>query len=490
MIAAMTVALAAGSVGPVTAAVRGDTTPSATSSRPSPTTSSLVPEGGVVAYALVAPSSVSRSGILARAIVPAGTSCPSVDVTVRGKDSKVSMKPRNPGASTGDAFSAVRVCDAALPRGATSASILGTSIPAAMPRAADSIAYLADTGCRIKLTVQDCSSPRAWPLQTNASLIKDRAPDLIIHGGDFIYRETPCPADDADRCGGSPDPTKGKPFLDNAALWFADVLDPLAPMLSTAPILAVRGNHESCAVGGNGFFLFLDPRPSTAAACAPQGTTAPVYQSASWAANLSLTGGRNVRLVVVDSTNGWDQVISPFMPRQRKSYQQALSLTKGASESWLVVHRPLFGITSSQYNKQGDHLWVPWVSADQAAGAQGLLKPYSLIISGHEHLAQAVQVPQQPPQLVAGGGGTALNPKDGYDTPRYGALTYANGKPMSASVKPYRPPSSVWTDVAFSIIFASPGSAKGAWKIDFTAPDGAAVETCGIAKRKVTCAGA
>ena len=435
----------------------------------------------------MAPTSVAASGLVARAIVPAGTACPSLSATVGGSASSVVMAVRSAGASTGTAFSAVKVCSAAIPKGASAASILGTSIPAAMPRAADSIAYMADTGCRIKLTVQDCLSASGWPLGTNASLIAQRSPDLIVHGGDYIYREAPCPAEDAAKCGGSPDPNTGQPFLDNAALWFADFFDAAAPMLSTAPIVAGRGNHEACDTAGNGFFLFMDPRPNTAGACAPKGGTAPVYQSASWAANVSLAGGRSVRMVVVDSTNGWDSSISPFMPTQRASYRQAAKLAKGAKDAWLVTHRPLFGITSTQYAPTGDHLWVPWVAADQAAAASGLLKPYSLIISGHEHLSQAVQVPQQPPQMVAGGGATSLNPRTGYAIPKYGALTYADGSPMSSSIKPYAAASSMWVDVAFAIVLATPGSSAGTWTLDYTARNGSNIQGCSVATRSVTC---
>lgn len=484
-VCALAIALASVSAFPVTASIRGEDTPPTNSAETSPR--SLVPEGGVVAYSLVAPTSVSASGIIARAIVPAGTSCPSVSATVKGKATSLPMKQRTPGASTGSAFSAVVVCDSAIPQGATTASILGTSIPAAMPKAATSIAYLSDTGCRIKLTVQNCASAKGWPLGTNANLIAQSSPGVIIHGGDYIYREKACPASNAQRCGGSPAPNKGMPFLDNAALWFADFFDAVAPMLSTAPIIASRGNHEACDVAGNGFFLFMDPRPTTATACAPKGKKVPVYQSSSWAADISLAGGKDVRILVVDSTNGWDSVISPYMPTQRQAYAQAAKLAKGAADAWLVVHRPLFGITSSQYNKQGDHYWVPWVSADQAAAAKGLLGPYSLIISGHEHLSQAVQVPKQPPQFVAGGGATSLNPKTGYETPKYGALAYATGKPMSTSTAPYKPPTSVWTNVEFAIVLATPGSAQGAWNIDYTGPDGSTVEACNVAKRKVTC---
>ena len=447
----------------------------------------LVPEGGVVAYSLVAPVSVSPSGVVARAIVPGGTACPAVQVTAGGTTSSVTMAVRSPGATTGTAFSTVTVCSASLPRGAQSASILGTSIPAAMPKAASSIAYLSDTGCRIKKTVQNCASPTAWPLALNANLMAQEDVDLIVHGGDYIYREKACPAAAAAKCAGSPATTKGEPFLDNAALWFADVFTPMAPALTAAPILAARGNHEACDMAGNGYFLFMDPRPSTAGACAPQGKKAPVVQTPSWAANVALGKGRSVRMVVVDSANGWDSVPSPFLPKQRASYQQAATLAKGASDAWLVVHRPIFGITSTVFAKRGGANWVPWVSADQAAGASGLLGAYSLIVSGHEHLSQAVQVPGQPPQLVAGGGATALNPKSGYSIPKYGALTQANGKPMSTDIKPFSPASYLSNDVAFAIIFASPGRTAGAWTMDYTTPSDDLLKTCPVAGRKVTC---
>lgn len=485
LVALSTVALAlvAGSAGTVTAAF-ADRGSEATSAAPA---TSLVPEGGVVAYSLVAPTSVSKSGIVARAIVPAGTPCPTLDAQVGGKQTTVTMATRRPGSSTGTAFSAVTVCSASMPQGATSASILGTRIPAAMPTDARTIAYLSDTGCRIKLSVQNCLSAQAWPLATNAALISEQSPGLIVHGGDYVYREEACPADDAAKCGGSPAPTSGKPFLDNAALWFADFFDPVAPMLSTAPIMAGRGNHEACDMAGNGYFLFMDISPTSAAKCAPTGSVAPVYLSPSWAADVDLAGGRSVRLVMVDSTNGWDSVPSPYVPTQRKAYKKAAKLAKGASDAWLVTHRPLFGITSSAYSDRGDHYWVPWIAADQAAAGQGLLSRYSLIISGHEHLSQAVQVPGQPTQIVAGGGGTSLNPPNGYTIPKYGPLVLANGSGMSPTYKPYKSATYLWNEVDFAIVLATPGSSTGSWSMDFAKPSGSTLGTCGVASRKVTC---
>ena len=74
------------------------------------------------------------------------------------------------------------------------------------------IVVIGDTGCRLKGTfVQDCNDPVKWPFATVARLAAARHPDLVIHVGDYHYRETPCPADRAG-CAGSP-------YGDNWAVW-------------------------------------------------------------------------------------------------------------------------------------------------------------------------------------------------------------------------------------------------------------------------------
>jgi len=49
-----------------------------------------------------------------------------------------------------------------------------------------------------------------------------------------------------------------------------------------------------------------------------------------------------------------------------------------------------------------------------------LLSHYNLILSSHLHLAQAVQIPGQPGQMIIGNGGTQLDPPTGYETPGFG----------------------------------------------------------------------
>ena len=100
------------------------------------------------------------------------------------------------------------------------------------------IVVIGDTGCRLKGTfVQACNDPVKWPFATVARLAAARHPDLVIHVGDYHYRETPCPAGDAG-CAGSP-------YGDNWAVWQRDFFIPAAPLLAAAPWVLVRGNHEA-----------------------------------------------------------------------------------------------------------------------------------------------------------------------------------------------------------------------------------------------------
>ena len=73
----------------------------------------------------------------------------------------------------------------------------------------------------------------------------------MIHVGDYYYRESPCSAAIAG-CAGSP-------FGDNWGAWRADFFAAADPLLKTAPWVFVRGNHEICSRGGEGWNRILAP---------------------------------------------------------------------------------------------------------------------------------------------------------------------------------------------------------------------------------------
>jgi hypothetical protein len=118
-----------------------------------------------------------------------------------------------------DATFPVLVCERPIPAGVTSASV--ENLPLPLPKATlKSIAAFGDTGCRLKAAkaatkggnaaadedrgkFQDCNNPALWPFVQVAQSVADAKPDLVIHLGDYLYRESACPQDDAG-CARSP----------------------------------------------------------------------------------------------------------------------------------------------------------------------------------------------------------------------------------------------------------------------------------------------
>jgi hypothetical protein len=279
------------------------------------------------------------------------------------------------------------VCETTVPAGSTDVSIDGQAMP--LPVAdPQRIALLGDTGCRLKApdAFQACNDPTQWPFAQVASSAASWDPDLVIHVGDYIYRESPCPAENAG-CAGSP-------FDDNWSTWSTDFFEPAAALLGAAPWILVRGNHEDCTREGVGWFRYLDPMPM------PE-TCQPYTQP------YALTIG-NVQAVVLDvataqDTNPSKDVTDAFEP----IFERALELA-GDKPTWLVTHRPMWSIGAGSSGEP-----VEWSTAtyDQAGFSQKSAA-FDLVLAGHVHMGQLVWFTpesQRAPQLIAGGGGTQLD---------------------------------------------------------------------------------
>ncbi len=444
------------------------------------------PSTVVSAYSLAAPLSTSASGIVARAVVPAGVTCPTLQISLtQGTKRAISMTERPRPANTGSAFAPLSVCSAAVPVGAQSATIAGISIPHVMPSRVARLALVADSGCAINpAEVQDCSDPDSWPLAKVSAAIAAERPDAIVINGDFFYREAPCPLGQENFCGSSPAPIPGMPFSDSAYGWMADVFIPMSPMLNAAPLIVTRGNHEECSRAGNGYFYFFDPRHDSSNTCAPtvdngQVIAATNVPTATYAIDLAVSPGRTLRLAVVDSSGGNDAEVSPYSIIQRPSYQHAAALTKrqAGRESWLLTHRPIFGFASSVFATPSTP--IAWGSADQAAAAWELLDTYNLIFSSHMHIAQVVQLPDLPAQLILGNAGTDLEPATGYVLPDAGFNIGAG--------RTYPAPSSAWVDVRFGYAIAVPEKSAGVWRIRMADVNGATFATCGLRNTQMYC---
>ena len=145
----------------------------------------------------------------------------------------------------------VTVCEAPLPAGARSAAVAGQALspPVPSPRR---ILVIGDTGCRMEAPTdfQACNDPTAWPFAKVAARAAAWRPDLVIHVGDYHYRESACPEGNAG--------CAGNPVGNTWASWRADFFAPAAPLLRAAPWILIRGNHEVCSRAGEGWFTVHD----------------------------------------------------------------------------------------------------------------------------------------------------------------------------------------------------------------------------------------
>jgi hypothetical protein len=272
------------------------------------------------------------------------------------------------------------VCQAPLPKGARQASVrgIGLPIPSPSPRR---ILIFGDTGCRLKgREVQDCDDPKQWPFAVVSRLAAAHHPDLVIHVGDYYYRESPCPAGRAG-CAGSP-------FGDNWNSWNADFFQPAEPLLRAAPWVMVRGNHEDCARGGPGWFMLLD------------GAAAPLTCPAASAPMAIDVGG--LELYVLDSSGTEDRSAPPAAVASFSSQLDALKTTPPTAPGWIITHRPIWGMVPLPIGG----LETPINATEQAAAKGRDLTGVAMVVSGHiHHFASFSFAGDRPPQLIVGTGG-------------------------------------------------------------------------------------
>ncbi len=279
------------------------------------------------------------------------------------------------------------VCEATLPAGSDSVSIEGEALPLPAPEP-QRIAVIGDAGCRLSAPdwFQACDDPAAWPFERVAGAAAHWNPDLVIHVGDYVYRESPCPEGNAG-CADSP-------FGDNWDAWNADFFAPAGTLLDAAPWVFVRGNHEDCARAGEGWFRYLDPMPM------PQ--ECETYTEP-WAFHIG-----DVRTVVLDVASAEDISASKDVTDAYEPiFDKAVLLAAGAPETWLLIHRPFWSIGAGNGG-----IPTEWSTATyNDSGFADQTKVFDLVIAGHVHMSQLLWFTpesKRAPQLIAGASGTEL----------------------------------------------------------------------------------
>lgn len=313
-------------------------------------------------------------GLEARAVTQ-GAACPKAEIDGR----ETAMTPR---AQPSDAFPAL-ICALEIPKGAKTAAIDQRPLALPKPRI-DRILLIGDTGCRLRwLLAQDCNKALAWPFPRLAETGAKLAPDLVLHLGDYYYRESACPFL-REGCAGSP-------HGDNWESWRADFFDPARPLLEAAPWVFTRGNHEICARGGRGWTRALDAFPfPTQADCAAFDEPFRVD-----------LGG--VELAVLDTAEAEDRAADPVVAKRLE--EQFASLAKLPGPLWLAFHKPISAVARAL----GPLVVGGNKTLEQAARA-AMPENAQAILSGHNHVFQALSyADDRPAQIVAGNGGALLD---------------------------------------------------------------------------------
>jgi hypothetical protein len=254
------------------------------------------------------------------------------------------------------------------------------------------ILIFGDTGCRVKDDlVQDCNNPRLWPFADVVRRAAAHHPDLVIHVGDYYYRETPCPAGNA-RCAGSP-------YGDNWATWRTEFFAPAQPLLATAPWVFVRGNHETCSRGGRGWYRLLD--------AGAQPLTCPAT-----AAPFKVELG-DLSLYVLDSGSAEDRAAPPDAVALFAGELNALRADMTHGKGWILTHRPIRGLAPVARLGPIGPIEIPLNKTEQAAVQGHDLSGVQMIVSGHiHHFATYSFGPRRPAQLISGAGGDIGEPAD------------------------------------------------------------------------------
>jgi hypothetical protein len=319
-------------------------------------------------------------GVEVRVLDVGAKGCPAA--VVDGKPLALTVRA----AATND-FPAV--CAAALRDPVRSISVGGEALPVPVEHPTR-ILVLGDTGCRIKGTaLQACNDPRAWPFAGLARAAAAMKPDLVLHLGDYLYRESPCPMGNAG-CAGSP-------YGDNWASWAADFFTPAAPLLKAAPWIIVRGNHEDCFRAGPGFLRLLGPHEfSPAAPC-----------EAHLEPYLLTVGDQEIAML--DSASAADTPLDESaVPGYAKDFALLADMARNGPGHplWLASHRPMWGVITFKGIPAGGN-----ATMIKAAGDLSDLKGVELMLAGHIHTFEAInyQDHRVPPQIVAGHGGDNLD---------------------------------------------------------------------------------
>ena len=419
------------------------------------------------AFVLLAEASDGRPLPIARIVLEGASQCPMLR---RATGDLEAMVPRQRPA--GHSFDSVLVCEAIQPWDEAT-SVLADGVRHDLPRVASTpprrLLVVGDSGCaaRTERRPQSCVGhgyDAIWPFGLLASEGRQDRPELIVHVGDYNYRGTPRSIvlsprmtgyarpirvdvfDTGDLDDEDDNPTvpigpgyysqnmQGSPHPDNWVDWRDDFFVPASRLLGAAPWVFTRGNHELCSRAGPGWFYLLDAASPLLgpgrrqSECPPQ--LPATWREGAWPDPALPFDGQSfptepkppfrlrlgsLNLIVFDSSDAGDaQLYAPehYLAMFRRV---AAMLAEDATPTWLVTHRPIWGVVRKQKGIPAADAPYGFINLTQqmavaAVFPNGLPRHLTAIVSGHMHRFQASGFDgRRPPQLVVGTAGMELS---------------------------------------------------------------------------------
>jgi hypothetical protein len=424
------------------------------------------PDPAAFAFVLWGEGADGQPVAMARAVVERATACP---VLRRASGAWQGMTPRQ--RPPGGHFRDVLVCETLYPFGEDAAVLVGDrrlALPVVTPATPRRVLVMGDSGCRgeTERKPQPCTGDgftRVWPFGIIAEDEKRSAVDLIVHVGDYNYRNTPASMVLSPRATGYPRPitvriydtgdlddeddvpetpvgpaywsqnVQGSPVPDVWSAWRDDFFVPASRLMATAPWLLVRGNHELCSRAGPGWFYLLDPASELLGGgrrqehCPPQ--TPAGWRPGAWPNTQPFEGQPfpirisppmrlklgELDLISIDSANAGD-VYLYNLDVYVGQFRRLAAILGERRSTWLVTHRPFWGVVNSRYGRPargGAPYGFINLTQQQALDQvfpDGLPGNVTAILSGHMHRFQAIGFgDRRPPQLIVGTAGIVLS---------------------------------------------------------------------------------
>ncbi len=362
-------------------------------------------ENQPVAYVVL-----GENGVQVARVITADDKCPQIQIDqqkmrmdVRAVPASLPLRTTASGESRPSAFPLL-TCEKIIPVHTAHVAVDHIELPL-LPSVVNRIVVIGDTGCRLKKSdgvYQACNDGNLYPFAKIAAAAASWKPDLVIHVGDLLYRESPCPADHPE--------CKDSPWGYGWGAWQADFFAPGAALLKAAPWAMVRGNHESCSRAGQGWWRMMDPRPlQPGRDCNDVADDDIGDYSDPYAVPL----GEDAQLIVMDTSNTTEKPIATGDMRglkYRELYHKLEKLTQQASWNIVADHHPMLGFFADR-DKQGVVTLLPGNQGLQsvfgAINPQLLPSRVDVLLSGHVHAWQQVSfTSQHPTQFIAGFSGT------------------------------------------------------------------------------------